>query len=36
MALGTLILAVAFVDEFILECLGKRESAQPDAALHNE
>jgi TRAP-type C4-dicarboxylate transport system permease small subunit len=36
MALGTLILAVAFVDEFILECLGKRESAQSDAALHNE
>jgi TRAP-type C4-dicarboxylate transport system permease small subunit len=36
MALGTLILAVAFIDEFILECLGKRESAQSDAALHNE
>jgi len=36
MALGTLILAISFVDEFILECSGKRESAQSDAALHNE
>ena len=36
MALGTLVLALAFIDEFILECLGKRESAHSDSALHNE
>jgi TRAP-type C4-dicarboxylate transport system permease small subunit len=36
MALGTLILALAFLDEFILECIGKRESVQSDTALHNE
>jgi TRAP-type C4-dicarboxylate transport system permease small subunit len=36
MAAGTLILFVAFVDEFVLELAGRRGRAQPAEALHNE
>jgi TRAP-type C4-dicarboxylate transport system permease small subunit len=36
MAAGTLILAIAFIDEFILELHGQRISAAPGESLHNE
>ncbi len=36
MALGTLILAIAFVDEFQLELRGRRRAAQSAEMLHNE
>jgi TRAP-type C4-dicarboxylate transport system permease small subunit len=36
MALGTVILAIAFVDELVLELTGKRRHAQPAEALHSE
>ena len=36
MAAGNLILLVAFVDEFVLECRGRRVAAGSDEALHNE
>jgi TRAP-type C4-dicarboxylate transport system permease small subunit len=36
MALGTLILAIALVDEFVAEWQGRREHAVPAEALHNE
>jgi TRAP-type C4-dicarboxylate transport system permease small subunit len=36
MALGTLVLAIAFIDELVLECLGKRVAFSSDQALHNE
>ncbi len=36
MAVGTAILAIAFVDEFVLELLGRRVVATSDEALHNE
>jgi hypothetical protein len=36
MALGTVVLAIAFIDELILEILGKRVALNSDEALHNE
>jgi TRAP-type C4-dicarboxylate transport system permease small subunit len=36
MALGAVVLAVAFVDEFVLECRGRRVVLSSDEALHNE
>jgi len=36
MALGTLVLCIAFVDEFVLEWRGARIAQMPDEALHNE
>jgi TRAP-type C4-dicarboxylate transport system permease small subunit len=36
MAVGTLILAIAFVDEFVLELRGRRRAVQSDEMLHNE
>lgn len=36
MAAGTLVLLVAFVDEFVLEWRGQRVQAGSDEALHNE
>ncbi len=36
MALGTVILAIAFVDEFVLEVSGKRQERSSDEALRNE
>jgi TRAP-type C4-dicarboxylate transport system permease small subunit len=36
MALGTLVLFIAFVDEFVLEWHGARIPKMPDEALHNE
>ena len=36
MALGTVILAIAFVDELVLELQGKRISPASDDALRNE
>jgi hypothetical protein len=36
MALGTVVLAIAFIDELILEMLGKRVALSSDEALHNE
>ena len=36
MALGTLVFALALVDEFALELAGKRRPAAPAEALHNE
>lgn len=36
MAVGTLVLAVAFVDELVLEFLGQRVTGSSDEALHNE
>ncbi len=36
MALGTLVLAIAFVDEFVLEILGRRVVVASDEVLHNE
>ena len=36
MAVGTVILAIAFVDELVLEVQGKRAAAAGDEALHNE
>ncbi|HRI17931.1 MAG TPA: TRAP transporter small permease [Burkholderiaceae bacterium] len=35
-AAGTLILAIAFVDEFVLELRGRRRVVQSDELLHNE
>jgi TRAP-type C4-dicarboxylate transport system permease small subunit len=35
-ALGTLILAVALIDEFVLELRGERRVVQSDEMLHNE
>jgi TRAP-type C4-dicarboxylate transport system permease small subunit len=36
MALGAVVLCVAFVDEFVLEWRGARLARMPDEALHNE
>ncbi|WBY01018.1 TRAP transporter small permease subunit [Ramlibacter tataouinensis] len=36
MALGTVILLVAFVDEWVQELSGRRHAAEPAEALHNE
>jgi TRAP-type C4-dicarboxylate transport system permease small subunit len=36
MAAGTIILAIAFLDEFILELQGKRLRASSSESLHNE
>ncbi len=36
MALGTVVLAIAFVDELVLELLGRREPPQSSEALRNE
>ena len=36
MALGTLVLAIAFIDELVLELRGVRSSAAPAEALRNE
>jgi TRAP-type C4-dicarboxylate transport system permease small subunit len=36
MAAGTVILAIAFVDELVLELAGKRRRPQPAEALHHE
>ena len=36
MAVGTLILAIAFIDEFVLELRGRRRVVQSDEMLHNE
>ncbi len=36
MALGTVILAIAFVDELVLELRGQRQTATPAEALRNE
>jgi TRAP-type C4-dicarboxylate transport system permease small subunit len=36
MALGTLVLTLAFIDEFVLEWRGQRVEPSSDEALHNE
>jgi TRAP-type C4-dicarboxylate transport system permease small subunit len=36
MALGTLVLLVALLDEWVLELRGRRHSAESEEALHNE
>lgn len=36
MAIGTVILAIAFIDELVLELRGQRTQASSDEALHNE
>lgn len=36
MALGTVILLVAFIDEWVQELRGRRQAAEPAEALHNE
>jgi TRAP-type C4-dicarboxylate transport system permease small subunit len=36
MAVGTIILAIAFLDEFVLEWQGKRTRASSSESLHNE
>ena len=36
MALGAVVLCIAFVDEFVLEWRGARLAKMPDEALHNE
>jgi hypothetical protein len=36
MALGAVVLCVAFVDEFVLEWRGARLATMPEEALHNE
>lgn len=36
MALGTVVLCIAFVDEFVLEWRGGRIAKMPEEALHNE
>lgn len=36
MAVGTLVLLIAFVDEMVLEYLGQRVTGSSDEALHNE
>ena len=36
MAVGTVILAIAFIDELVLEIQGKRDTLASDEALHNE
>ena len=36
MALGTVVLCIAFVDEFVLEWRGARLAKMPEEALHNE
>jgi TRAP-type C4-dicarboxylate transport system permease small subunit len=36
MALGAIVLAIAFVDEFVLELRGQRVEHAPDEAMHNE
>ena len=36
MALGTLVLTLAFIDEFMLELRGRRVELASEAALHNE
>ena len=36
MAVGTVILAIAFIDELVLELLGRRAQAASSEALRNE
>ncbi len=36
MAVGTLILLVAFVDEWVQELRGRRQAADAEEALHHE
>jgi TRAP-type C4-dicarboxylate transport system permease small subunit len=36
MAVGTMVLLIAFIDELVLEVLGKRDATSSDEMLHNE
>ncbi len=36
MAVGTVVLLIAFVDEWVLELRGRRATGEPEEALHNE
>ena len=36
MALGTAVLAIAFIDELVLELRGRRIARTPEEASHNE
>ncbi len=36
MAIGSVVFAIAFIDEFVLELLGRRVAAHGDEALHHE
>ena len=36
MAVGTIVLSIAFIDEFFLELRGRRREVVPDEMLHNE
>ena len=36
MALGTMVLLIAFIDEWVLELRGRRKTVETDEALHNE
>ena len=36
MAVGTVILFIAFVDDWVLELMGRRGNTGPEEALHNE
>jgi TRAP-type C4-dicarboxylate transport system permease small subunit len=36
MAVGTVVLLIAFIDEWLLELRGRRGAGQPEEALHNE
>ena len=36
MAVGTVVLLIAFIDEWVLELRGRRTTAQTEEALHNE
>ena len=36
MGVGSVVLLIAFIDEWVLELMGKRESASTDEMLHNE
>lgn len=36
MAVGTVILFIAFLDDWVLELQGKRKTVEPEEALHNE
>ena len=36
MALGTVVLFIAFVDDWVLQFQGRRQQAQPEEALHHE
>src|SRR6185369_15458553 len=36
MAVGTVVLLIAFIDEWLLELRGRRSTGEPEEALHNE